>query len=137
MSNRTVYYKSSIGKAKYWLDEYEKEALKQIGRIGTKAVRDNVYNVVTKRSGRLKRNISYRIVRKDKGVEIGIRKKIFYATALEKGHEIANKMTGRIGKSGKSLGRVKAYAFLLPAIESVQDKIQEIVKAQLKRMNNK
>jgi hypothetical protein len=76
-------------------------------------------------------------VRKDKGVEIGIRKKIFYATALEKGHEIANKTTGRIGKLGKSLGRVKAYAFLLPAIESVQDKIQEIVKAQLKRMNNK
>ncbi|MFA5715839.1 MAG: HK97-gp10 family putative phage morphogenesis protein [Candidatus Paceibacterota bacterium] len=95
-------YQSNIPKVKYVLTEIEKACLKEIGRY----VRDEARERVPVKTGKLKKNISYQIRRKDKSVRLGVKRKAFYGLFVEKGHKILpkgfhmNQRTGKMVQAG-------------------------------------
>lgn len=88
LTNNRFTYKSNVPNVKYALSELEKAALKEIGKFVTKTAKANVDEVTEKRTGLLRRKIGYWIKRKDKSVQVGVRKEAFYGLMIENGHRV-------------------------------------------------
>lgn len=150
LTDNKFTYKGNVPKVKYVLTEIEKAALKEVGRFVTKEAKNNLSEVTEKRTGLLKRSIGYWVKRKDKSVQVGVRKKAFYGLFIEKGHRIlpkgfyinkrglmaqkgTKKLTGGEGQKRRYRAStvefggntVPARPFLTPA---AQDNIPEIRK---------
>ena len=106
-------YQSHIPKVKYALTEIEKACLKEIGRY----VRDEARERSPFKTGRLKKNISYQIRRKDKSVRLGVRGKAFYGMFFEFGTR-----------------KLKKRPFLTPAVEENIDHIRLIAGKYFKEI---
>ena len=104
-------------KVKYVLTEQETAALKAIGKMLSKVVRKD--SPIRSEKG-MKKNVSYSVRRKEKSVQIGIRRKTFYAAFVELGTKHA-----------------KPYGFFMAAYRRNRDKMQEMVKDYLRELDKK
>jgi len=136
VSNYKENYQSNLPRVKYVLTEQEMNALKLIGRTLAREVRKDTPLGPTRK---MRKNITYHVIRKTKSVQVGIRSKIFYAAFVELGHRIGNKTTGylkKAGRSGKkggtSLGSVPAHPFFMKAIDRNVAAVKKIVMDHLK-----
>jgi HK97 gp10 family phage protein len=89
----TKNYKSNVKRVKYVLDECEKAALREIGKITAATIRKRAPK---KKKGLIKKNIRYELRYKMKGVRIGVRSGKgglwpYYARFVELGHRIVPK----------------------------------------------
>ena len=114
-----IEYKSNVGRVKYVLTEEETGALKQIGKILSAAVRAKAPRGATKK---LSKNVTYSVFKKEKSVQVGVKKSIFYANFLEFG--------------AKQYSPKEEHAFLKPAIQEKMAEVQSIIREYLRRLNN-
>ena len=140
MSNKydNKNYTSYSTKVKYVLDEQEVAAFKAIGKLMAAEIR----KATPVASGKMKKNVGYSIRRKDKAVWIGVKSKAFYVKFVEFGHRAGNKTSGYLkkkgkGAGGKSLGEVKGYPFFEAAYRRNKDKMQDMVKDYLRKLDEK
>lgn len=106
-------YKSNVKKVKAKLTAEENEALTKIAKILSKKVKAKA----RKSTGILRKAIGYSKRRKEKSLQIGIKKKGFYGGFFEL-------PTKNMPKD----------PFILPVVEESKDEIQQIIKDFLKKV---
>jgi len=104
-------YTSNIKKVKYKLEESEKKVLKELSKMLLKPIRQKAKKI----SGNLRKNIKTSINRKEKVLEIGIKKKAFYGSFIELGTD-----------------KIRKKSFIMATIEEKKKEIENIVKKAYK-----
>lgn len=129
MAKPKVTFESKVAEAKVKIHEKPRNALKEIGKVLVKAVRDATPRSREKRlvknssgelveikPGRLKKSVGYWYRKIEGDLQIGL--KSFYAVFIEN------------GTSDRP-----AYPFFLKAVEDNKDVIQELIQEALKELN--
>jgi HK97 gp10 family phage protein len=106
-------YQSNIKRVKYKLTEEEKKALTDIGKM----LKIEIKRKARRLTGKLRKNIGYKVMRKDKSVQVGVKNKGFYGFFFEKGTK-----------------KMQKDPFVLPSVEEKKDEIQQIIKDHLKKL---
>lgn len=102
MSNKN--YESHIKEVKKQLTDCQIAGLRAMGKLAAKEVRLRA----PRRTGNLKKNIRYKVTKKDKTLKVGVKGKAWYAALVEKG-----------------TSNTAAQPFLMPAIEENINALRE------------
>ncbi len=108
-------YKSYKKRVKYVLTEQEQKALKSIRKI----LMTKIKSRIRKKTGQLKKGFGTSIIKKNKQLKLGYKKKGFYGGFIELGTK-----------------NIQEDPVLLPAIEESKEEIQNIIKTHLGKLGN-